>query len=223
MNGAPASLTQDSRTALAADLRLLARLHAAELPRDVLRQLTEVGFPDHMALRLVSPHGRDARTLLAGALAGLNETTQDELDADFAAIYLSYGYQASPTESVWFDEEQLAMQDAMFAVRDWYRKHDLASADWRRFPDDHLVLQLQFAATLLERDRAEEAARFLDAHLLRWIGRFAERIAARCQTRYYAGLALLTASYLEELRALLALATGTPLPEPEDVKPARRR
>ena len=68
------------------------------------------------------------------------------------------------------------MQAAMFAVRDWYRHHNLTVRDWARRPEDHLVLQLRFVAFLFALDAGgeagseaqlaplDEAARFLDAH-----------------------------------------------------------
>jgi TorA maturation chaperone TorD len=49
---------------------------------------------------------------------------------------------------------------------------------------------------------------------LRWIEEFAERVADRCSTRFYAGLALLTAAYLDELRDLLARLLDQPRPAP---------
>jgi len=58
----------------------------------------------------------------------------------------------------------------------------------------------------------------MDEHLLRWIGEFARRIGQRCSTRFYAGLALLTAAYLDELRDLLAELTDDPRPTPEEIE-----
>ena len=54
--------------------------------------------------------------MLAEAVAtiGLGDGERDELAADFAAIYLTHGLSASPYESVWLDEEGLAMQGPMF-------------------------------------------------------------------------------------------------------------
>ena len=53
---------------------------------------------------------------------------QDDLDADFAGIYLTHALRASPCESVWLDEENLMMQGPSFAVRDCYRRHGLSVA-----------------------------------------------------------------------------------------------
>jgi hypothetical protein len=88
-----------------------------------------------------------------------------------------------------------------------------------------LVLQLEFIAALLERAGCSEdptallgdAARFLDEHLLRWLEEFGDRVALRCATPFYAGLALLTTSYLDALRNFLAFLLGAPRPAPEEI------
>ena len=213
------------RAAAAQDLTYLAALHNAELDDELLGRLRDAGFPDALGLNLAGDTGRAARDLLARSLAGLAPPmgleARDELAADYAAIYLTYALHASPCESVWLDQENLAMQAPMFQVRDFYRHHRLAAADWRTRPDDHLVLELHFLACLLRDDHPlalPEAARFLDEHLLRWLPRFAERVAARCATPFYAGAARLTAAYCDELRDLLAELLGDPRPSPEAVE-----
>jgi TorA maturation chaperone TorD len=90
--------------------------------------------------------------------------------------------------------------------------------------EDHLVLELRFLAHLLDGAKQPidlaEAARFMDEHLLLWIDGFAERVAARCTTRFYAGLAMLTAAYLDELRDLLAELLDSPRPTREEMEAA---
>jgi TorA maturation chaperone TorD len=200
------------RSAAADDLRLLAALHDRELDAERLMALWQDGYEDFLGLRLVGEPGRRAMALLREGLTdipvALDAESLDRLAADYADIYLTYGLRASPYESVWLDEESLVMQASMFDVRAWYGRHGLAVPDWRDRSDDHLVHQLQFLAHLLAPDEGEgadlaEVARFLDDHLLLWIDRFAERVAARCQTRFYAGLALLTAAWLDAMRELL--------------------
>jgi len=221
------------RAAVAADLRMFALLHDRELDGDRILALWEDGYEDFLGLRLVGEAGRRSLALLRAGLtdipAAMDAATLDLLAADFADIYLTHGLRASPCESVWLDEDGLVMQGPMFELRDWYRRHGLAVADWRKRSDDHLVHQLLFLAHLSAPDAEEErgadlaeVARFLDEHLLLWIDRFAERVANRCQTRFYAGLALLTAAYLDELRELLVGVAHVPRPTQEEVE-ARRR
>ncbi len=94
--------------------------------------------------------------------------------------------------------------------------------NWRLTPDDHLVLQLQFLShlfnTQVNLEGLESIARFMDEHLLRWLMSFAERVALRCDTAYFAGVAMLTASYCEELRDLLAKVLDRPRPSAEEIE-----
>jgi len=218
-------LTQfGERTAL--DLLTLALLHDRELGAARILQLRRDDFPDCLALQLRSEAADTGLRLLRAAVTDLWRIGLDELAADFAAIYLNHSYRASPCESVWIDEEGLAMQDAMFEVRDCYAAYGMGVQDWRKRSDDHLVHELQFVAELLSRGRMDEfatAAGFLDEHLLCWLPAFAGRVAARCQTPFYAGLAMLTAAYLDELRDLLARLTGQPRLSTEEREQRRRQ
>lgn len=220
------------RTAAADDLRLLASLHDRELDGERIHALWLEGYEDFLGLRLMGAPAHRALGLLRAGLtdipSSLGAESLDRLAADYADIYLTNGLRASPCESVWLDEDGLVMQGPMFDVRACYSRHGLAVPDWRRRSDDHLVHQLQFLAFLLAPDEGQEGAdltevaRFLDEHPLLWIDRFAERVAARCETRFYAGLALLTAAYLDELRGVLADLAQVPRPSPEEME-ARRR
>jgi TorA maturation chaperone TorD len=172
-------------------------------------------------LTLSNPKGNDALTMMKQAMlelpAPLDQAELDTLAADFASIYLTYGYRASPYESVWRDEEQLERQVPMFEIGALYRQHGLVVANRQTMPDDHISLQLEFIAYLCEHAASEAdlqaAADFMDQHLLLWIEDFAHCIAARCETLFYAGLVALTASYVDTLRDCLAHITGQPRPD----------
>ena len=212
---------KDFCSAVALDLVALAQLHDRELDSDTVDALQHERFPLSLAFRLHSDRGRAVLDTLASAVAKLSDDAEerDEMAADFAAIYLTYGLRASPCESVWLDEDGLAMQEPMFEVRRDYARRGLQVPDWRVRPDDHLVFQLQFVATLLEdTDDAAlvEAARFLDDHTLRWLPDFADRVAQRASTPFYAALAVLTATYLDELRDTIALVLNQPRPAAEE-------
>jgi TorA maturation chaperone TorD len=232
------------RRLVAADLRELAFLQEQEVTAETLQGLREVDFPNNLGLRIASDKGQQVCQFLHTAISSLGEAiavehaeidTEDagtadadgssnplhELAADFAAIYLNHTYRASPCESVWFDEDGLAYQEPMFQAREMYKRYGLAADNWRRRSEDHLVMQLLFVAHLMDigdRGALQDAVTFLDAHTLRWIGQFAERIAARCDTQFYGGLTLLTDVYLEQIRDHLADILDQPRPTAEEVE-----
>jgi TorA maturation chaperone TorD len=216
--------------AYADDLRLLARLHGAELTADLLHALHASGFPDVLVLRDDTAGGDDARALMSAALDDFSldcpTETLDALHADFAAIYLNHSYEVSPLECVWLDPEGLILQEPTFEIRRWYEHYGLRAPDWRRQADDHLAHQLEFIAHLLAHPLEhgpKDAAAFMDHHVLRWIEPFAARVASRCQTWFYAGLAVLTAVLLRRLREELERLAGMPCIELEPIEEERKR
>ena len=216
------------REAVSGDLHELAALHDRELDRETLERLRAEGGR-FLRLGLVSERGRDALVLFEQGVMSLppvvDSAAMDALAVDFTEIYLTYGLRAAPCESVWLDEDSLVMQEPMFEVRELYRRHGLCVPDWRRRSDDHLVHELQFLAHLVGPGSGEtlgEAAAFLDEHLLRWLPDFAARVVQRCATPLYAGIAALTAAYVDELRDLLAQILEVPRPTQEEID-ARRR
>ena len=210
---------------VALDLMILAQLHDRELTKADLAKLQQDSFPETLAFRLQSDKAREAMAILAHVVANLTMDSRqdDNLAADFAAIYLTHSFGASPCESVWRDDDSLAMQQPMFDVRERYARYGLEVPDWRKRSDDHLVFQLQFVATLLEDARPSalsDAASFLDTHTLRWLPDFADRVATRANTPFYATLAVLTACYLDELRDMLAEILDAPRPDPQQLAQA---
>jgi len=225
-----AELLRDFRTAAAQDLTDLAALHDREVDAAALDRMRAAVESGLLRLRLVNEDSRAALLLLGEALAGLpgviDDALADALAADYADIYLTYGLRASPNESVWLDEDNLAMQAPMFEVRALYQRHGLQVPNWRQRADDHLVHELQFLAHLLDPDTGDtlgEAAAFLDEHLLLWVPDFSARVAQRCATPFYAGLAAVTAVYLDELRELLERILGEPRTPREEIEERRRR
>lgn len=216
---------QAFRAAVGDDLETLALLHDREPDAATLGALSEIGFPLNLGLRLDQGRAGEIASAMARVVASLpaepDAALLDELAADYAQIYLTHAIRAAPMESVWIDKEGLVRQGPMFAVRDHYRRHGLEVRDWSMRPDDHLVTELQFLAHLMTRVDGEaalaEAAHFLDEHPLRWVDQFATRVAKRCASEYFAGLALTTSAYLEQLREVLAELTGIARPAAEEI------
>lgn len=222
----------------AADLRLLADLNAVELTEERIKELQTQQFPDCLGLSLLHADApaiaEQLRVLLNEWQPSIPSKDLDALACDFASIYLNGSLHSYPSESVWIDDEELTCQQPMFQVRECYEKHGLAVPNWRMMADDHLVNELLFVATLLEKAASseqpqsllKEAAWFMDEHLLRWLLPFGQRVAKRCDTPFYASLALLTAFYGEQVRDHLADILETPRRSHEDIETeikARRR
>jgi len=226
----PHGITEE-RQVLADDLRLLAFLHDKEIDAATLKKLRAEPFASWLGLRLAGSEARAALDFLDQALAELPDEIDaaiiDRLAVDFARIYLHNHYGASPDESVWLTEENIVRQEPMFQVRTHYKRYGLEAENWRERADDHLVMQLSFLAHLVGVAENEEAlpdaARFLDRHLLIWIKDFASVLAGRAEQKFYVGLALATACYLDELRDYLTDLTGEARRDAEFREEAFRR
>lgn len=211
---------------IADDAEVLAALHDRELTPDLVAALREAQFPAGLGLLPALPEAAAARQAIANALTALpavpDAAALDDLAAEYAAIYLTGAYGASPCESFWTDDDHLVCQASMFQLREIYAAAGLAAADWRKRPDDHLVLQLLYIGNAARRVTAPEhwraLARMLDEHPLRWVQDFAVRIAARSGAPFYAGLAVLTAAWLDTLRNLIAQQLNEPRPSLAEVE-----
>ncbi len=229
MDDITVGLLQQFTKTTAEDLRLLADLHAKELDTEKLMLLKDYDFPQNLGL---IPVGVEAETLqkqlydlVCSWSSSLDQAFLDELASDYAAIYLNGAYHACPQESVWIDDEGLTCQDPMFEVRACYAEYDLSTPDWRQRSDDHLVNEILFVAYVLEKNSAgivkedfANIATFLDEHLLRWLPSFAQRVASRCDTAFYAHLNILIAMYFEQIRDLIAEVLQQARPSPEEIE-----
>ncbi|MCX7897122.1 MAG: molecular chaperone TorD family protein [Rhodocyclaceae bacterium] len=206
--------------AIADDAEGLAALHDRELTPTLLNALLEAKFPESLGLLPHTEAQRQAWQACREALRRLEVASDarrfEELAADYAAIYLTGAYGVSPCESFWRDEDHLHCQEAMFAWRAHHARLGLRAVDWRKRPDDHLVLQLLHIARALRQANESEdlrrLAQILDEHTLAWIFDFAAKVAYRCREDFYRALAMLTAAWLDGLREVLAQAVAAPRP-----------
>lgn len=209
-------------SAAASDLALIGDLHDREPTAELIETLRACPLDQGLGLVMRTPDARAALDALRAATAALPSPLDteaiDELASGYADIYLRYAFRASPAESVWLTEDGLERQAPMFALREVYRRHELRATDWAGRSEDHLVVQLRFVAKLLDKtnsvEQVAEVARFLDSHLLLWIRRFAAQLVNAGALDWYCALALVTATYLDELRDHLAEITGIERPAP---------
>ena len=223
---APELIPLELTDSVAEDAESLAALHDREVTPDLLAALREARFPACLGLLPASAAAVEAWRAMSAGLAEIPEAPDaaalDDLASEYAAIYLTGAYGASPYESVWTDDEHITCQAAMFQLRDIYAAAGLAATDWRQRADDHLVLQLLYVAHAARHatspDHLRKLARVLDDHLLRWLPDFAARVTLRSSSAFYAGLAVLTAAWLDTLRDVIADHLNEPRPTAEEIE-----
>ena len=196
----------------------LIRLHDREPDVALFDALRQGGYAELVGVLL---QGRADATVAAGLAEVLDQMPDpvpaallDEFAADFADAYLTHGYRAAPSESVWMTEDHLERQEPMFEVRAFYAHYGLEVPDWRSRADDHLVPELQFVAYLLAQatpDALADAEVFLDRHLLPWLPEFCLRVASRARFPFLAAATLLTRALMLALREDLAALSGRPV------------
>lgn len=204
--------SSDICQAIADDALSLVMLHDRELSAETLAMLVDCQFPANLGLlprQESSLVAWSAMTELVAAMpTSIRQEDLDELAAEYAAIYLTGAYQASPYESVWTDDEHLMCQAAMNDLRAIYSQAGLAVENWRNRPDDHFVFQLLYIAHQLQNARDESdckaVADFMDQHLLGWFDAFVELVGRRSRNPFYVRLLQLTAAWCHEARSVLA-------------------
>lgn len=199
-------------------LEMLGRLLYEPLNQEWLSSMiTEEVFED-------VPFGADQKITQEG-LQVLNQWTQDhqqglddagfdDLRADYMRLFIGVGKVLAPLwESVHFSQQRLVFQEITLDVRNWYRRFGLEPENLHKEPDDHIGLELIFAAQLsrhalqaLEDQKPDLFQRYLEAHneflnqhLLRWAPYWASLVEEHARTDFYRGLALLTKGALLEI------------------------
>ena len=213
--------------AMAADLELLALLHDREISKEQTDILADYRFSEGLGLQLNHEKAslviKSLDECLEQLITADGSGLLDELACDYAAIYLNHTYRASPLESVWIDDENLVCQDAMFDVRETYKKYGMSAENWRIRSDDHLVCQMQFFSTVMRNSEPDmtvlrDLADFYDEHLFRWLNRFSQRVSERCRLSFYASLGELTELYFESMRDCFAEILAEPRPDREAIE-----
>ena len=150
------------------------------------------------------------------------ETLKEELDVDFARIFLGLGpLTAFPYESIYKGSLGLLMQKPFEEVREFYGKAGIKKNPDLKEPDDHIGIELAFMVNLcsqakvaLKNDKKEEVLsllerqkQFLQNHLLTWVPSLCKDIQTAAQTDFYKSLAALLNSWIssdsQELNSLI--------------------
>lgn len=182
--------------------RFLSSLFLCEVSLEVLENLSSLKF----ALgKIGNFHGL---TIPTGKTL---EKMKEELDIDFARIFLGLGPLAAfPYESIYKSRLGLLMQEPFDEARTFYSKAGIKKNPNLKEPEDHIGIELAFMANLsnkagmaLKEDKKEEAflylemqKEFLQGHLSSWIPSLCKDILIAAQTEFYKTLANLLNSWI---------------------------
>lgn len=200
--------------AFAAAWTVLGRLFSAAPDQDSLDQIRS---PEMLADWPLPGGDRTAEGLaLLARSAAADETAQQMRDDHFRLVLGPGKVRAVPWESVYLSREGLVFEAETMQVREFYRRFGLQAPRLNREPDDHISLELEFCATLLNKaldaaEADEDAAVFAGAHadfcrqhLLRWAPEFFARVEQGADTAFYRGIGVLGQDALAQVAAVLA-------------------
>ncbi len=130
----------------------------------------------------------------------LDNLSQDLLRSEYTRLFISapYGPPAPPYASVYLSPEGILYQKGYDEAQKFYSQAGLEPQEGPE-PADHLAFELAFIGRLLEEDRWDILAAFLQKHLLRWYPLFLNRLLAAKPHPYFAFLARLTGEVLQNL------------------------
>jgi TorA maturation chaperone TorD len=150
---------------------------------------------------------------LAQALAkAFDAQPPEELQIDYTRLFLNpAGSIAAPYESAWIaGKDPMAFEAVMRSVLDSYHAGGYEVDEGFRDLPDHIAAELEFLYTLVFREARAAASgndveraeatdlrrRFVEQHLGRWIGPFAEALRGGGETAFYRVLADLTERFV---------------------------
>ena len=173
----------------AAALRLFASVFQREVDGPLLRQLVA--------------RKQDLSDILGGdplAELDLNDTDKamKVLAVEYCGLFIGPRGHLPPTESVVRGEGQF-WGPSTLAVAEFYRSVGIQVAEDEKTLPDHISMELDCLATLLETDRHADAARFAGGHLVQWMGELTEHVNRRASIPFYLVWAKALAAFLAEL------------------------
>jgi putative dimethyl sulfoxide reductase chaperone len=121
---------------------------------------------------------------------------------------------ASPYESRYQNNYYLTTGMNPVGVNDFYNSYGLQSKFNTRKPDDHLGTELLFLTLLIDKylemddkfclaEMKSEIRRFIQQHILSWIGEWNDRVQIHSQTTCYKGIGTLIYACSEDIYQIL--------------------
>lgn len=192
--------------------------------RDWYQTLAEEAIFEDIPLAADQPDVQAGMTLLSGwhqkTAGGLTEEQFEELRDDYTRLFIGPGkVLAPPWESPYIQKERVIFQVETLKVREWYQRYGLESVKKYKEPDDHIGLELAFAAHLAslglaaleQNDQGEfenliaAQKQFFAEHPLKWVAGWSRLIEEHARTDFFKGIALITKGVLAETMKIFDL------------------
>ncbi len=191
---------------------LLHRLLEAEPTAQLLKAASS--DESMQVLSLFEVGGVQAAGELKAALMGCADTDDAAVDAirlEYTKLFIGPDKLiAPPWESVYTTKERALFQESTLAVREWYHQYSYVPAGYPSHPDDHISLMMHFLALTTERaleclngdllcgyrSLLEGQRLFEKNHLLNWLDRYAQDMAASDTQRLYPQLVKALAAFI---------------------------
>ena len=193
------------------DQSLLYRFYATilrdEPDPDTLRVLQSPRFLENLS----PDHTRQDPALHKNAVrffTGLKEHEPEELYRqlryEYADLFLNAGKNpVFPYESVHVSKVPTVQQQPLFSLRETLRSQDVHTDPGFKDLDDHIAVELDLCAFLLEENRLDAYREFFSATLMNWAPAFCDQLDQCAGTSFYRELARMLRTFLEQSAHLL--------------------
>ncbi len=104
---------------------------------------------------------------------------------------------APPYSSIYLDQEGNLYGPSAVWVKKFYQQHGFELSGGGDIPD-HLVLELDFIALLIDEGQDNEAEQFLNEHFRKWFPLFKERVLNGSTNKFYSTLLTLVDFFTRE-------------------------
>jgi TorA maturation chaperone TorD len=149
------------------------------------------------------------------------ETYRDDpapLKSEYTRLFLGPNkLVAPPWESVYIGKERTLFTVVTLNVREFYRSQGFLPAEYPHVADDHIALELDFLANVgnkaiealaagdndAVRNRLEASAKFLDDHLLKWVGDYEKDLVEKGKSIFYVKVVQAAVAFARQDRQLL--------------------
>jgi len=132
------------------------------------------------------------------------EELQTMLRYEYADLFLNAGPNpVFPYESVHISKTPVVQQQSVFALRELVRGMGVHIDPEFKDLDDHVSVELEVCALLLEREKIEQYESFFTGTIVKWLPDFCRQLNICAQTPFYRELAALCGAFIEYCTTVL--------------------